>query len=162
MRLAELLKTVEESTADSWHKMDAHPLHGWAYGENRGVPYVRPIDHNNLAVFRDDVDITLAWGASDEDDSDLTEPWTKKFADPSARIFYVDLRYRGAPVYEWLFVLVDGARYSIPLPERSAKGGFHVMRTDLKFGDLLFSLSGSAGSFKDLCSVLNHAEIVIK
>lgn len=45
------------------------------------------------------------------------EPWFSKFQDPKGYRQEVYLEYRGRSIETFLFVNVDGARYSVPCPK---------------------------------------------
>ncbi len=44
------------------------------------------------------------------------EPWVERFPDSSAHSFYVTLNYHTTVLDQIVFVVVDGGRYTIPLP----------------------------------------------
>jgi hypothetical protein len=96
--LDELLKLVEGSTVDDWHKMNIHTVYGWEFGQKNQQNYLEPKLHNYVAVYKPDVDVTLAFDAPVNDP--FNEPWTDKFADKHAVSVAVWLRYRGVVVYE--------------------------------------------------------------
>jgi len=50
----------------------------------------------------------------------FVEPWTKKFPDPSAQSYYVEVRYHSTILKQIVFVSCDGGRYRVPLPQRDS------------------------------------------
>jgi hypothetical protein len=153
--LDSLLEQVEMSSSDDWHKLDYHtPYLPYCGGQN-------VLDtHYHLAVFRPDVDISLAFGATVN--SDFHEPWVESFPDPHATSVAVVLRYRGTPVYEWTFVTVDGGRYLVPMPQPpNAEGKYQISAGKLSFARLMFDLYGSGGVCCGVEEALRRAGIEI-
>src|SRR5437879_13503339 len=91
MDLDTLLQTVEDSSLHDWHQTSIPTLCRWEMGEPGEVP-VRPLVHRALAVYRPDVDISLAHGA--ETGERLFDFWTKSFPDWTAIERLATLRYR--------------------------------------------------------------------
>jgi len=162
MKLDDLLLTVESSSHDEWHKMDHFTLHGWESGE-RAVsgqqhPYLEPKWHHKLAILKSDIDVSIAFGADVVED--FGETWTANFPNPKASSILVVLRYKGAVVYEWTFVVVDGGRYLLPLPELN-NGQYEVTTASLPFARLMFGLYGQGGLHTALENALTRAGINI-
>src|SRR5438552_4194865 len=108
MTLADLLNTVEGSAADDWHKLKVQTVYGWECGAHWSVPNTC----SELFILRSDIDVSLALVATVK--APFAEPWVQQFADPNATSVAVALRYRGAVVYTWTGVVVDGGRYLLP------------------------------------------------
>src|SRR4051794_13628317 len=112
MKLNDLLQTVEQSAPDDWHKMDFPTLYGWGEGDKGDEPRT----FETLLVYKQDLDVSIAMAATVN--KPFEEPWVEEFPDSSAESVVVAFRYRGAIVYEWTCVIVDGGRYLMPMPDR--------------------------------------------
>jgi len=153
MNLSTILQTLKDSDIDDWHKMpDQGPFHHWNVtsqhlGEGARTTDLEPVAHSSLAVYKPDIDISIAFGAIHRDE--FNEPWTKNFPDKRASSEWVCLRYRGTVVYDWIVVLVDGARYAILLPssETGSDGEpiYRISREDLPLAELFYELYESVG-----------------
>lgn len=163
MELHDLILTVESSSSDEWHRMDHHTLHGWEWGDRNingeMYPYIEPKTHHNLAVFKKDVDVSIVFGA--DVIKDFAEPWVQAFPDPKASSILVVLRYRGQVVFEWVFVVVDGGRYLLPLPKPLGNGQYQFAQDKLPFARLMFALYGQGGVHHSLEDTLKRAGVTI-
>ena len=86
MTLDELLNTVQKSDAEDWHCKEITTVYGWESGAKQGVPFLEPITHHNFAVYKGDVDISLVFGATIN--NDFQEAWhcgRNPAGDPSLR-----------------------------------------------------------------------------
>lgn len=72
--------------------------------------------HGNLAVLKEDLSISVAWGL--EHNADFKEEWANDFPDRRASSYFVDFFYNGNLIYRDIYVSVDGGRANIPLPKR--------------------------------------------
>ncbi len=63
----------------------------------------------------------------------FSEEWSKKFPDPNASSIYVELRYNNTILKRSIFVLVDGARYFVPLPQRIGPHKWRISRKSIEF-----------------------------
>jgi len=138
MDLAAFLATVENSVFTDWHKMNVTPV---------------------VAVYKPDIDISLAFACNVTDP--FTEPWTQRFPDSHASSVQVWLRYKGQVVSTLNCVLVDGARYLVPLPEIVNAGGYRVPTAKMPMAELLFQLYGPAGVHTTAADALQHAQVAI-
>lgn len=64
---------------------------------------------------------------------DFQEEWTQKFPDKHASSFYVELWFNNTMLKQCSFVLTDGARYSIPFPERINDGKWRIKKNSIEF-----------------------------
>jgi hypothetical protein len=158
MTLDELLQMVESSDASGWHKFEVGTVYGWEYGQKGGQNYLEPKTHDVLAVYRNDIDISLVFAATVNED--FAEPWCQKFPSAKAQSVAVWLRYRGQLVYERVCVVVDGGRYLLPMPEHVG-GTFQVHQSQLPIARLLFDLFRPGGPLGPLESVLNVAGVAV-
>ena len=65
--------------------------------------------------------------------SDFVEEWSKKFPDPNASSFYIELWHNNTLLKKCAFVWVDGARYKVPLPERIGDGKWRIKKSSIEF-----------------------------
>jgi hypothetical protein len=71
----------------------------------------------------------MAWGLEREiGDGTFQEDWLERFADPRASAAWLDLLYHGQLVDRRLYVVVDGGRCKLPLPEQIFAPGFEWPR----------------------------------
>jgi hypothetical protein len=123
MRLNELIERVAQSEPKDWHAIHGHPtyrdnLEGVRSGAQH---WIEIHSHHSVATFVPDASITMAWGLQVIDD--FKEPWANTFSDPHASSANVDVFYNGALVYRALYILVDGARCYLPLPDQRQQPG---------------------------------------
>jgi hypothetical protein len=159
MKLDDLIATVEKSMPDQWHKMESQTLYGWASGTMGEYPYIEAKTFDTLCVYKPDVDVSLAIGATVNET--FEESWNKRFPDPIGRSLVVRLLYRGSPIYEWVFVSVDGGRYLLPMPERVGDDNFGVKKENLPLARLFFQLYGPAGVHDRLEDALKRAGVAV-
>jgi hypothetical protein len=150
MTLDDILDAVEQSEPEQWQRVHIPIPYDW---DDNGAPNA----HRILAVYKPDVDISIALGATIEEN--LSEDWHHKFPDKHARSLAVVVRYRGSPVYDETFASVDGGRYVMPLPKRIENGSYVLEQAELPFARLIYRLAGSQGDSLDEC--LRRAEITI-
>jgi hypothetical protein len=155
MTLADLLKTVEASATSDWHKLHIQTVYGWETGHNWSVPNT----FSELFIYKPDIDISLALVATEK--QHYVDPWVTKFPDPYATAVAVALRYRGAVVYEWAGVTVDGGCYLLPMPDLKAGGGYEVPKGTMTVAELLFQLYGPRGVHQSAGDALKRAGVPI-
>ncbi len=123
MKLRDLMKIIVDSDPSHWHKIGCWGAGSGPSFKDRIEFSTGPGDHWNLetpshsevAVYKPDVSITMAWGFEANDD--YVAEWTKKFSDEKARSFLVDVFYNNALVFREYLVSVDGARAYLPMPD---------------------------------------------
>ena len=124
MTLSELIDTIVSSSKEEWHSMACWgAMSGPSYRDKlefyyhyEGQPNVlHSVSHGMVASYKPDLSITLAWGLTANDD--FKEPWANKFPDPKASSHYADIFFNNALVYRELYVVVDGGRAKLPIPE---------------------------------------------
>jgi len=155
MNLPDFLKTVEQSDPSDWQKKQIQTVYGWNYGDDWCVPNTCA----ELCVYKPDIDVTLAFAATVNED--FSEPWVTKFPNPHASSVAVVFRYRGAPVYELVGVVVDGGRYLLPMPAAKGNGQYEVPRDKMPMAELLFQLSGVGGVHTSAADALRGAGVPI-
>jgi len=152
MTLQQIRNIVDNSVSSDWHKIEGNIIERWEWGQQNGQNYTQPISHDMLAVFKSDVDVSMAWGAVICDA--FSEPWHKKLPDPSAKSVLVVLRHNGAKVDDWTFVNVDGGRYIVPLPHFN-NGAYEIPVDMMPLGNLVFDLYSAGGVHSDLSVLLS-------
>jgi hypothetical protein len=124
MKFHDLLRLIVDSQADQWHTITC-----WGAGSgpsykdrfefwntyNAQANVLKADSHSNSAVFREDVAISLAWGL--QADATFAEPWATTFPDPKASRDFVDVFYNNSLVYRDTYIVVDGGRACLPMPE---------------------------------------------
>lgn len=121
MTLDELRTLVADSTASDWHRiLKIGPTYRDRFGSwsspADGTSGVDHDSHVELAVYRPDIDLTIAYGmAENQHDRDLSFEWSENFPDSKIReISLVDFFWRGSLVDRLNYVHVDGARGILP------------------------------------------------
>jgi hypothetical protein len=94
---------------DAWVKMD-----GDSYLYHRDFPEYKIIKGKEL-------------------NSNFVEEWTKKFPDPHASSLYVELWYNSTILKRSTYVLVDGARYMVPLPKPISEGKWKIKKNSIEY-----------------------------
>jgi hypothetical protein len=116
-----VLDVVTMSSSNDWEKKEY-----WDGQTESSIPYsfdtvidTRPTAEDNvyqeLAVYRLNNSITLAWGLKVED---LNEPWARTYPDQDdASIHLIDILYGGNLILRTRYAAVDCARAYLPLPK---------------------------------------------
>lgn len=119
MTLDEVLETITSSVrGDWWHEAcwgaRSAPSYHDQFCDEESENLLKVNSHSDIAVYKPNVSITLAYGLQCTDD--FKGPWTKKFPNRDASSSYVDVFYNNALVFRDAYVNVDGARARLPLP----------------------------------------------
>lgn len=123
MKLEELIKTILNSEKDQWNMISC-----WGYGSGpsyknkfeffnvyNGQENVLWVDsHSNICIFKEDIDITMAFGITLNED--FIAEWANQFDDPRAYSKIIDIFYRGVLVFRETYLVVDGGRCELPIP----------------------------------------------
>ncbi len=149
MTLDELLLILTESGPSDWLSIECSgtlPSYrlAWQFGERNTRPYLEPISHGQVATYKANLSITLAWGLPSQEDP-WGEAWAKQFPDPKARLCFADAFFNSALVFRQQYVVVDGGRCCLPLPSQDlgVPKGLH------SFGRLLNSLTSGTDNYDD-------------
>lgn len=78
----------------------------------------RYFERHQSLTYTQDVRLTLHL----ENDDPFSEPWMDVFSDKTGNKVLVTVRYGGALVEEFIFILVDGGRALLPLPGSGSIG----------------------------------------
>ena len=105
--LRRMLMLLEQP--DEWEKMG-----GDSYLYHRDFPEYKIIEGKEL-------------------NSNFVEEWSEKFPDPHASSLYVELWYNSTILKRSTFVLVDGARYMVPLPEPISEGKWKISKNSIEY-----------------------------
>lgn len=157
MNLRDLMKTIVESDETDWHKINC-------WGAGSGPSYKHRLEvstgpgdrwdldvpsHGEIAVFKPDVSITMAWGFPSNDD--YQEEWTQSFPDEKAKSDLVDIFYNNALVFRDRYVVVDGGRAYLPIPNNDLS----VPQSYARFVELIDSLRGGLAEFMQYFKMAN-------
>lgn len=122
MQFHEIMRVIEETTSDNWHKVDVAVTIGaelgvWTSGDGTfGGLDVK--SHHSLAVYSQDVSLAVAWGLDQREGEAWDGAWVAwaKFPDSAVYGHFVDVLWCGVPVIRKLGVSVDGGRGVLPAP----------------------------------------------
>ena len=154
MKLYELLSRILESTPDQWNSIAC-----WGHGSGpsykdklefyevfNGQENVLHVDsHSDICVFKEDIDITMAYGITSNED--FIADWANQFPNPSAYSNIIDIFYRGSLVHRETYLVVDGGRCELPIPSYGENGELVVGKDYYNFIKLLEKIS--TGSTND-------------
>ncbi len=76
--------------------------------------------HSEYMSLKKNLLVSVAWGLTEDDN--FKEDWANKFPDHHAKSEFIDFFYSGVLVYRDIYVLADGGRYIIPLPDQKNNG----------------------------------------
>ena len=144
MTFEQMVEILTRSDRDDWSVIVA-----WGHGS--GPSYRTHLDrtdledsHHTVAVYKPDLSVTLAWGMTINDN--FLEPWANGFPDPRARGNIADVFYNSALVLREHYVVVDGGRAYLPMPDTET---LEVARRPADFVRLLSSLTHHPQIFDD-------------
>ncbi|WP_062894987.1 hypothetical protein [Mycobacterium avium] len=122
MTLDELRAIISSSTSRDWSRIKAAgPTYRDRFGSwsspADGTSGVTHDSHVEVAVYRPDIDLTVAYGMPEsQHDRNLKFEWSENFPDSEIReISIADFFWRGSLVDRVNYVYVDGGRGIIPL-----------------------------------------------
>lgn len=157
MRYEDLLSLVMTSTAADWVRMDEPvSLARVMLSGFEGSPEVWIEEHSHLAYHRENLDISLAWGADQNDGEPWSGVWAdwSHFPDRTVRGRYIEVLWRGKPVYRQLIVSADGGRYYLPAPNPRSSNesgdaavSYYIEKEDIPLARLAHELSRNSESF---------------
>jgi len=123
MTFEQVLETVASSEVENWwtdscwgaNSGPSYRDHFESWELYEGVKHILKVkSHSNVATYKPDVSITIAWGLESLDN--FREEWANKFPNPRASSSFIDIFYNGALVFRDIYVEVDGGRARLPLP----------------------------------------------
>lgn len=120
MRQNELWNLIIESWDTWWTYIPDGPLFTYNLGNSNGHATVFGY-HSARAVFIDDIDVALEWGMPEDplepNEGEFTAEWAP-FRNPSIKLCFADVFYRGSLVERVSIASVDGNRVYLPTPEQ--------------------------------------------
>jgi hypothetical protein len=118
VKLEEIKWMVSESTPEDWSVLpDGPTYHDWiSQVASSGQRWVEVDSHHSVVVYKDDVDLRLAWGLTHSLNLSF-DGWS--WPDKSISRLFVDVFWRGALVDRRHVLLVDGGRCYLPNPARA-------------------------------------------
>ena len=153
MRYDEVRKLITGSSPDDWAVIEGEGniyLHQLEEVSSGGQRWLEAESHAHLALYKDDIDLRLAWGMTHTTGLAF-EGWD--FPDRSINRLLVDGFWRGSFVTRWPVLTVDGDRCYLPypLPAVAAAGaaagqhfvtGSRVKASEVALARLLQQLAG--------------------
>ena len=123
MQLSNFLTTILSSNSTDWEVIADGPTYLydpeiWHTGSDQ-LLNITIKTHHSIAVYRQDISISLAWGLENHDS--FNEDYATRFADSSASTAWLDLFYSGSLIKRELYVIVDGGRAFLPLADRKVE-----------------------------------------
>ncbi len=128
MRLDEIRKLVTESQPEDWHKMTVGGTAAPSYKQTLVTHKINDEpaetvaeEHGYLAVYKEDVDLSIAWGLEEDgyygDRKEYVFPFLDNFANKGVRKITLDVFWAGNLVDRHTLLSVDGWRAYLPIPE---------------------------------------------
>lgn len=151
MYLDNLLITLQDSRAADWDRLPIDNIYTWEVAKYfdsnlQEHSYIVPNCHGCYALYRFDVDLSLAWGAAVKDDA--RAPWMKWFDAPKATV--IQLRYRGNPTCVWRAAMVENGKFLIPEPQSFDGKNLMIDEEALRLARLLFEIHAPSDPPKSL------------
>lgn len=168
MKLNELLNIILESAPEQWNIISC-----WGYGSGpsykdhlefyeayNGQDNVLNVNsHSNICVFKDDIDITMAYGLVSNED--FKAEWANQFTDPSAYSNFIDIFYRGSLVFRETYLVVDGGRCELPIPSYGENGQLIVSKDYYNFIKLFEMIANGSSNDNNFKRYFNETGIEI-
>ncbi len=154
MKLEELITTILNSNISDWNEIRCWGAFSGPsykdklefYNVRDGEPNILHVDsHHTIAAFKMDLSISIAHGITSNDD--FKEEWANQFDNPSASTHFIDLFYNNTLVFRDLYLIVDGGRCKLPIPNYDKNQKLVVPRGYYSFIRFLERLS--SGSTND-------------
>lgn len=127
MTLTDLIDAFVSSSKNDWQQIST-----WGYGsgpsykdqfqfseiDNGNDNVLHHKEHSNVASFKPNLSITIAWGLMMGDENDVVNrTWARNNANPDpGKGHYLDFFYNNALVLRTSYCSVDGGRCKIPFP----------------------------------------------
>lgn len=131
MHISDIVRAFIESDIDDWTRIDqaANSIHARPYWET-GAEGSRSAwtTFSSYAVLNSQPDVQIVWGL-DEDESPFAGrersprsfPELPKWPDPEVRMQNAMILWHGMPVHHFYYLIVDGGRGIIPVPDVKAE-----------------------------------------
>lgn len=159
MTFDELRHIVLSSSANDWVVVPYGTTYKARFGMvgARGAWSMETDEHQSVAVYRQDIAVTIAWGMTHRDD--LRFEWSDRFPDSDVSDFYVDVFSNGMLVDRWFALTVDGGRAVLPVCDIAVVGdvfagdaeiiGSKAYESNVRIARLIHELEGSHDDFDD-------------
>jgi len=168
MKLVDLMTKILESHPEQWNTISC-----WGYGSGpsykdhftfynvyEGESNILNVEsHSNICVFKDDIDIIMAYGLTANED--FKADWANKFPNPHASSKIIDVFYRNSLVFRETYLVVDGGRCEIPIPSYGKDSELVVSKDYYNFIKLLEKISNGSVSDNNFNSYFNQTGINI-
>jgi len=156
MKLKEILDIIVNSTSENWNGIGC-----WGYGSGpsyknqftfyeifNGEPNILTAEsHSDILVYKDDLSITMAYGLISN--NDFKEEWANQFPDPKAHSAFIDIFYNNSLVFRETYLVVDGGRCRLPIPNFGENGDLIVPQQYYDFIKILEMItSGSSKNYE--------------
>ena len=119
------------------------------YGDEKSV--LKEESHGMYAVFKNNINISLAFGLTINEN--FKEEWANSFPDPQASSQFVDLFFANTLVERIAYVVVDGGRAKLPMPE--SINNLKVKPLEYKIIKLIDNMESENGNFERYFSEAN-------
>jgi len=147
MTLDELRTIIASSAPRDWSRITAAgPTYRDRFGSwsspSDGTSGIDHDSHAELAVYRPDIDLTIAYGMPEsQDERNLSFEWSTNFPDSEIHeISIADIFWRGSLVDRVNYVYVDGGRGIVPLG--GGHQGLRITQYGLSVARLLSGIAG--------------------
>lgn len=161
MNLDQIHDILGQADPNAWHRRwEGGPsfhyeLSAWQGHNER---WVEVEQHRLWAVYRGDVNLTLAWGL-DPDGSrggDLHFDWAANFIDSKVSAFYADVFWAGALIDRFRVYYIDGGHFLAPHHHAVARNEHgevtawesRITTWEVEFGELLSLLERGSSSYE--------------
>jgi hypothetical protein len=157
MKLDDIRQMITGSSAADWQQISGTHLFIYALGEviSPDEHWVSVDYHHSLAVFKEDVNLRLAYGLEQDRDLQFDEA---RFPYQRVSRSLADAFWQGALVARWTYLVVDGGRCYLPEVEAIHDGqdehpdeydkwefrGWAARESDVAMARLLNDLTGRA------------------
>lgn len=117
MRFDELVATVQGSSPNDWELLSPNRVEFPRVYGVEGAEVLRE-GHSDVAHLRADLDVSIAWGAPQNNGEPWRGVWSawSRFPDRTVHGYFAEYRWRGVPVARQLIISADGGRYYLPAP----------------------------------------------
>jgi|SRR6266540_3016099 len=149
MTFDQIIDTIRVSVPDDWHlelsDFGASFHSKFKSYESAGETYIEVHSHSHHATLKSDVSLVIEFGM-DEWPKEFVEPWLKEFSNSEPAIRQcAEIFYNGSLVARYLYLLVDGVRFALPIPNRQME----VTREKYDIIKLIHSLDNGGYEYEE-------------
>lgn len=119
MRVYDVRNLIDQSVVDDWEYVQTETTIFrqqvvTSGGSGEGTQ-IETREHYSIAVYQEDVSLTLAWGLDYRGGESWEESaWKHAFPDPKVYGYFADVQWNGVVIERHLLLSVDGGRYVLP------------------------------------------------